>query len=135
MPNTIKLTQKLLDMQIKVIKAEAEYEQACERVYELIHSTNEMLEPNSPKGEEVELLSLLIEDYEKRQNYKVPKIPPIEFIKLRMTERKLRNKDLVPSIGHKSQVSKILNGKRQLTLSMIKKLSKELDIPAEAFLY
>lgn len=122
-------------MQAKIIKIESEYQQACERVYDLIHSTDEMLEPDSPSGAEVELLSLLIEDYEKRQNYKLPKVPPIELIKLRMTERKLRNKDLIPMIGHKSQVSKILNGKRSLTLLMIKKLSKELDIPAEAFLY
>jgi len=52
-----------------------------------------------------------------------------------MPERKLRNKDLVSAIGDKSQVSKILSGKRHLTLRMIKRLCKELDIPAEAFLF
>ncbi|WP_460541727.1 helix-turn-helix domain-containing protein [Echinicola sediminis] len=34
-------------------------------------------------------------------------------------------------LGFKSRVSEILNGKRKLSLSMIRKLSKSLEIPTE----
>ncbi len=51
-------------MKTKILKTEQEYNEACERVYELIHSSEKHIEPDSPEGEEIELLSLLIEKYE-----------------------------------------------------------------------
>ena len=55
-------------MKTKILKTEEEYNEACERVYLLVHSTESAIEPNSPEGEEMELLSLLIEKYE-QENY------------------------------------------------------------------
>ena len=56
---------------------------------------------------------------------------PIDVLKYKMEENELRNKDLVEIIGSKSKVSEVLNRKRRLTLEMIRKLSNNLNIPAE----
>ena len=122
--------QKLLNMKIKIIKSEAEYNLVCERIYELIHSQDDCIEPESEKAEELELLSLLAEDYEKRMNYKLGKTNPIEILKIKMQEKNIKQSDLVHILGNKSTVSKILNYKRSLTVDMIKKLSLELNIPS-----
>ncbi len=56
---------------------------------------------------------------------------PIEAIKFRMEQMGIKQKDLIALIGFKGRVSEILNKKRKLTLDMIRKLSKALDIPTE----
>lgn len=116
-------------MKIKVIKTEEEYNAACERVYNLIQSELDNIEPDSLKGEELELLSLLIEDYEKRMNYKLNNPNPIDVIKTRMQERNLKQADMLYIFGSKSTASKILNKKRELSLDMIRKINRELEIP------
>jgi len=118
-------------MKIKILKTESEYNEACERIYELIHSTEKEILPESNEGEEIDLLSLLVEDYEKRMNHRLKSTDAIEAIKIRMKERHLKQVDLIKFIGNKSTVSKILRKQRSLTLDMVKTLSKELDIPVE----
>jgi len=121
--------QKLCDMKYKILKTEEEYNLACERVYELIHSSESNLEPVSEAGEELELLSLLVDDYEKRMNYKMLSPDPVEVIKIKMQEKHLKTSDLIPLMGSKSTVSKILNHKRPMTVEIVKKISRELNIP------
>jgi len=55
-------------MKTKIIKTEKEYNEACARIYLLIHSSENPIEPNSPAGEELEILSLLVEKYEQNLN-------------------------------------------------------------------
>ena len=43
-------------------------------------------------------------------------------------------KDLVPSIGQLNRVYEVLNRKRGLTLEMIRKLHRNLGIPAESLI-
>ena len=52
-------------MKTKILKTEKEYDEACERIYNLINSTEKLIEPDSPEGEDLELLSLLVEKYER----------------------------------------------------------------------
>jgi HTH-type transcriptional regulator/antitoxin HigA len=59
---------------------------------------------------------------------------PIEAIRFRMQQANLKQKDLIPIFGSKSKVSEVLNGKRELSLSMIRKLASELGIPTEVLL-
>ena len=56
---------------------------------------------------------------------------PVAYIKHRMQQKNLKQKDLIPFIGDKTKVSKVLNGKQELTLSMIRRLAKGLDIPVQ----
>ena len=63
-------------MKTKIIKTEAEYNEACARIYNLINSSEEPIEPNSAEGEELELISMLVEKYE-REVYPIEAPTPI----------------------------------------------------------
>ena len=115
-------------MKTKILKTEQEYDEACLRVYNLIHSTEETIEPDSPEGEEMELLSLLIEKYE-QEHYPMEAPDPIEAIKFRMEQMNLKQSDIAPLFGGKTRVSEVLNRKRPLTLKMITLLNRYLWNP------
>lgn len=118
-------------MKTKIIKTEQEYNEACERIYTLINSTEKAIDPNSPEGEEIELLSLLVEKYE-QENYPVEAPDPIDAIKFRMEQMNLKQADIAPLLGGKNRVSEVLHGKRPLTLKMIILLNRYLGIPLES---
>lgn len=120
-------------MRTKILKTEEEYNEACERVYLLINSSENAIEPNSPEGEEIELLSLLIEKYE-QENYQMEAPSPIEAIKFRMEQMNLKQIDVAPLFGGKTRVSEVLNGRRVLTLKMITLLNRYLGIPLESLI-
>ncbi len=120
-------------MKTKIIKTEQEYNEACKRVYLLINSSENAIEPNSPEGEEMELLSLLIEKYE-QENYQMKAPSPIEAIKFRMEQMNLKQTDVAPLFGGKTRVSEVLNGKRVLTLKTITLLNRYLGIPLESLI-
>lgn len=82
----------------------------------------------SVEGQELEMLITLIEAYEDRY-FPIQASDPIAFIQYRMKQENLKNKDLIPFIGDKTQVSKVMNRKQELSLQMIKRLSKGLNIP------
>ncbi len=93
-------------MNLKPIKSEADYEMALERLEMIFDS-----KPNTTEGDEAEILSLLIENYE-NQHYPIEAPDPIQAIKIRTEELNLKQKDLVGVIGGKSRVSEILNKKK-----------------------
>ena len=112
----------------KVLKSEDEYDNALERTIEIFHA-----QKGTPEFEELELLLLLVKDYEDR-HYQIPAPDPIEAIKLKMEEKGLKQKDLEHIIGSKGYVSQVLSGKKELTLKMIKGLHQYLGISADVFL-
>jgi HTH-type transcriptional regulator/antitoxin HigA len=112
----------------KVIKTTAEHKRALARIEELFTA-----KPGTPKGDELELLILLVETYEAKE-FPIDLPDPIEAIRFRMQQANLKQKDLIPIFGSKSKVSEVLNGKRELSLSMIRKLASELGIPTEVLL-
>ncbi len=120
-------------MKSKILKTEEDYNQACERIYVLINSTEKAIEPDSPEGEEIELLSLLVEKYE-HEHYPIEVPNPIEAIKFRMEQMNLKQTDVAPLFGGKTRVSEVLHGKRPLTLKMITLLNRYLGIPLESLI-
>jgi len=116
---------KSMTMKIKPIKTEADYQKALKRLNEIFDAP-----VGTPESDEADILGLLIDEYEK-ENYPIEAPDPVEAIKIRMEELQLKQIDLVPEIGGKSRVSEILNRKRKLTVDMIRKLSKRLNLPAE----
>ena len=126
--NTIKLTQTTFDMEIKAIKTEKDYSLALERLEIIFHA-----EVDTPDGDEAEVLSILIEKFEE-EHYPIGMPDPIEAIKFRMEQMGMKQKDLAEAVGFTSRVSEILNGKRKLTLGMIRKLSSTLNIPTEVLI-
>jgi HTH-type transcriptional regulator/antitoxin HigA len=90
-------------------------------------------EPGTPEGDRFEILLTLAEAYE-AQHFPVDLPDPVEAIKFRMEQTGLTPKDLQPLIGRLNRVYEILNRKRPLTLSMIRKLHEGLGIPAESLI-
>jgi len=115
---------------IRVIKTEKDYEEALKFV-EMLMSHDP--DPESEKGEQLDLLSTLIKDYETRM-FPETLPTPIDAIKFRMEQANLRPSDLVPYIGSRSRVSEILSGNRKLTVEMMRALVTGLAIPAKALL-
>lgn len=118
-------------MKTKILKTEKEYNETCEKIYSLINSSENHIEPNSPEGEEIELLSLLVEKYE-QEHYPIEAPNPIEAIKFRMEQMNLKQSDIAPVFGGKTRVSEVLNRKRPLTLKMITLLNRYLGIQLES---
>ena len=112
-------------MDIKLIKTEADYKKALERL-DIIFDAK----IGTPESDEADILGLLIDEYEKK-HYPIDAPDPIEAIKIRMEEMHLKQVDLVKEIGGKSRVSEILNKKRKLTIDMIRKLTKRLNLSPE----
>jgi HTH-type transcriptional regulator / antitoxin HigA len=115
-------------MKPKVLKNEADYEAALAHIETLMDAA-----PDSPEEEELELFSLLVEQYEK-EHYPIAPPDPIDAILFRMEQAGLTRKDLTAYIGSSSKVSEVLNRKRPLSLNMIRNLHEGLGIPADVLL-
>jgi HTH-type transcriptional regulator / antitoxin HigA len=111
---------------IKLIKNDAENDIALARIYELMQME---IEPNTLLGDELEVLSLLVSDYEK-QHFAISKPHPIEAILFRLDQMGLSESDLSAILGSRSRKSEILSGQRKLSLEMIRRLNISLKIPA-----
>ena len=115
-------------MNYKVLKTEADYNNAATRMMEIFHA-----EPGTPESDELDLLIVLVKDYDEK-HYELPELDALEVIKYKMGEMGMKAKDLEPIIGSKGHVSAILSGKREITLKMAQKLKNYFSIPAEVFL-
>ena len=118
-------------MKTKILKTEQEYNKACERIYSLMKNSVTAIEPDSPEGEEIDLLSLLVEKYE-MEFHRLEAPDPVEAIKFRMEQMDLRQADIAPLFGGKTRVSEVLHRRRPLTLKMITLLNRYLGIPLES---
>jgi HTH-type transcriptional regulator/antitoxin HigA len=111
-----------------LIETGKDYEIAINRFQEIKNEKKGSLE-----YKETILLAYLISDYEKRTST-LPELDPIEFIKIRMEDFGYKAADLARVYGDKATVSKVLNYKQALSLTMIRKFSKLLQIPPEALI-
>lgn len=112
-------------MHIKPIKTEADHRAALARIDELWEA-----EPNSPEGDELEVLVTLVDAYEET-HFPIDLPHPIEAIRFRMEQQGLEDKDLVAFLGQRSRVTEVMNRKRGLSITMIRKLHEGLKIPLE----
>ncbi len=115
-------------MQLKILKTKTDYKKALNRIDTIFDA-----KPNTIRGDEFELLALLIDKYEE-EHFPIDLPHPIEAIKFRMDQMGLKQKDLVVCFGDKSKVSDVLNLKRKLNLNYIRNLHKKLHIPLDALI-
>lgn len=115
-------------MNIKPIKTKVDYRAALKDVEALMGA-----KANTAEGERLDVLVTLIEAYE-RKHFPLELPDPVEAIKFQMDQKGLTPRDLEPMIGRLNRVYEILNHKRPLTLKMIWKLHRGLDIPAESLI-
>jgi HTH-type transcriptional regulator / antitoxin HigA len=108
-----------------ILESRKDYEIATKRFEEINDATK-----TSPEHKEMLLLAFLINQYEEKQ-WSVPEVDPIEMIKIRMEDFGYTATDLAKEYGDKGTISKVLNYKQPLSLTMIRKFSKLLRIPAD----
>lgn len=113
---------------MKPIKNEAAYQKALERIEGLWGAAQD-----SPEGDELEILLVLVEAYENK-HYPIPPSDPVNAILFRMDQLGIDRKGLQEFLGQRSRVSDVLNRKRTLSLSQIKRLHKGMGIPYECLL-
>lgn len=111
-------------MTIKPIHTEADYLAALAEIEKLWNAPD-----GSPEADQLEVLSMLVEAYEKTA-FPIQAPDPIDFLNYVMETRGLTRKDLEAFIGPRGRVSDILNRVRPLTLEMIRRLAAGLDLPA-----
>ena len=115
-------------MTLKLFKPKKDYQPALDRLAVIFDA-----QPNTPQGDELEMLGFLIEKYE--QDHDPIDFPdPVEAIKFRMDQLGYTQSDLANVVGLKSRASEILNRKRKLTLEMIRNLRSTLRIPTDVLI-
>jgi HTH-type transcriptional regulator/antitoxin HigA len=112
-------------MEVRPIRTEKDYEEALREIQLLFDAAS-----NTPEYDRLDVLSTLVEAYEKA-HFPIEAPDPIEAIQYYMDTRGWSRHDLEPCLGSRARVSEILSRKRCLTLEMIRKLHQELGIPAE----
>jgi len=112
-------------MNIQPVKTEKDYNKALHRIDELMDAM-----PGTKAGDELDVLATLVEAYE-REHFTISSPDPVEAILFRMEQMGLDRKSLEPFLGGRSRVSEVLNRKRSLSMSQIRKLHDGLNIPLE----
>ena len=112
----------------KVIKTEADYRAALKRIETIFDA-----KIGTAQGDELELLSTLVELYEQKQ-FPIDAPDPVAAIQFRMEQQGLQAKDLVRYLGSPSRVSEVLGRRRGLSVTMMRNLVNGLGIPSDVFL-
>ena len=115
-------------MNIKPIRTKKDYEQALTRLEVIFDSKK-----GTDKGDELEILGILIENYES-EKFPIGFPDPVEAIKFRMEQLGYNQTDLAKVVGLKSRASEILNRKRKLSLEMIRQIHDGMNIPTEVLI-
>lgn len=113
---------------LKVVKTSADHKRALAAIEELWN-----VDPGTPEHDLLEVLSLLVEDYERR-TFPLADPDPVAAIEFRLEQLGLSRKDLEPLLGSRARVSEILTRKRGLSVAMIRRLHDALHIPYEALI-
>lgn len=122
------LTINIHKIIIKPITNDDEFERAGKIIDALIdYDLIENILDRKKAADILEAITILAIDYEKK-HYPIPKPNPIDAIKQRMEQLNLSQKDVAKYFGGVNRVSEVLNGKRKLSLRMIKALHSNLNI-------
>jgi HTH-type transcriptional regulator/antitoxin HigA len=112
-------------MQIHPIRTEQDHRAAVARIEQLMSAA-----PDSPEGDELDVLATLVDAYEAK-HHGIDAPDPVAAIHFRMEQMNLSRKDLEPMIGSRARVSEVLTGKRPLTLEMVRRVRVGLGISAD----
>jgi len=110
---------------IRPIKTEQDYERALDRIAALMDAR-----PNTAAGDELDVLTTLVESYE-TLHFPIEPADPVDAILFRMEQQGLQRKDLEAFLGSRHRVSEVLNRRRGLSIEMIRRLHRGLKIPLE----
>ena len=114
--------------ELKPIRTDADHQTALAELERLWGART-----GSPEGDRLDVLATLIDAYEARR-YPMDPPDPIEAIRFRMEQQGITRKDLEPMIGTRARVAEVLNGRRSLSLGMIRRLHDQLGISADVLI-
>jgi HTH-type transcriptional regulator / antitoxin HigA len=112
-------------VEVKPIRTEQDCESAMSEIEALWGARS-----GTTEGDRLDVLATLVEAYESHR-YPMDPPDPIDAIKFRMEQLGLKRKDLEGIIGTRARIAEVLDGKRSLSITMIRKLHAEFGIPAE----
>jgi len=115
-------------MTLRPIRTKREHQAALREIEALWEAPS-----GSPEADRLEVLTLLVEAYERKQ-YPIKAPDPIDFLLFVMEARAMTRKDLEPYIGSRARVAEVLNRVRPLTLEMIRRLASGLKLPADVLI-
>ena len=115
-------------MTLRPIRTKREHQAALREIEALWEAPS-----GSPEADRLEVLTLLVEAYERKQ-YPIEAPDPIDFLQHVMESRAMTRKDLEPYIGSRARVAEVLNRVRPLTLEMIRRLASGLNLPADVLI-
>jgi HTH-type transcriptional regulator/antitoxin HigA len=115
-------------MDITPIKSHRDYRRVLREIEGLMKARR-----NTPEGDRLDVLVTLVEAWERR-HYRLDLPDPVEAIRYHMEQNGLQPRDLIPFIGGRNRVHEVLNRRRELTLTMIRRLHEGLGIPAESLI-
>jgi HTH-type transcriptional regulator/antitoxin HigA len=113
---------------VKPIRTQKDYQAALRTLRKLWGA-----KAGTPEGDRLDVLATLVDAYEAEQ-FPMDPPDPIEAIKFRMEQQGLTRKDLEPLIGTRTRVAEVLNGKRSLSIGMIRRLNEALGISADVLI-
>jgi HTH-type transcriptional regulator / antitoxin HigA len=120
----------LAEIQPKAIETEAENEFYLAEVTKLL----QLGETLSPAQERLlKLLVNLIESFEDR-HYQLKSATPLEILTELVTDRELKQKDLIPVFGSQGIASEVLSGKRGISKAQAKALGNFFKVSPTIFL-
>ena len=114
--------------ELKPIRTNADYKNALVEVERLWGAKS-----GTPKGDRLDVLATLIDLYEAK-HFPMDPPDPIEAIKFRLEQKGKDSRALIGVIGQRTRVYEVLQGKRPLSLNMIRNLHEKFDIPAEVLI-
>lgn len=111
-----------------LLETEQDYDAALTRYEQVRHAGKDTTD-----HKEKLLLAHLISDFEERTSG-LPEVDPVELIKIRMKDFGYKPVDLAREYGDKGTISKVLSYKQALSLTMVRKFSRLLHVPADALI-
>ena len=115
-------------MEIKPIRTKADYERALREIERLWGARR-----RTAHGDRLDVLATLVEAYE-AEHFPIDLPDPIEAIRFRLEQQGLEPRALIGVLGGRSRVHEVMNGKRPLSLEMIRRLHERFGIPAEVLI-
>ena len=115
-------------MNLRPIKTKDDYKTALAEIEVIFQA-----EPETPEGDRLDVLTMLVEAYEER-HHPIPPPEPLDALEYHLESRGLTRRDLEPYIGNRARVAEVMNRRRPLTIDMIRRLHQGLGIPAEVLI-
>lgn len=111
-----------------------EYDNLCEISYRLSFPKKKIAIKKKKAVESIlQIIDLFIEQYDK-EHCKLKHADPVDTLKYLMESNNLVQTDLIKETGSQGMVSKILNRKRKISISIAKKLGERFNTSMEVFL-